>query len=188
MDATLSSISLPESWRFYAASLGAMIALAGLDFIGAVFAKEWAERGRLPLFLLGWISFSVLFFVYARILKVAELSTVTIGWIVFLQVGLLALDALHYGVAMPRGKLLAVGVIIALQVYLVLAPNGDASEERAVTTSPPSFPTQVTGIQPEQIATNRSLPEESLLTEHAQSQPEQRDHLRRPLGPLPFRH
>ena len=66
---------------FYASTILAMIALAGLDFIGALFAKEWAERGRIPMFILGWISFSVLFFVYARILKVAELSTVTIGWI-----------------------------------------------------------------------------------------------------------
>jgi hypothetical protein len=184
MDATLNSITLPESWRFYAASLGAMIALAGLDFIGAVFAKEWAERGRLPLFVLGWISFSVLFFVYARILKVAELSTVTIGWIVFLQVGLLALDALHYGVSIPRGKLVAVGVIIALQVYLILAPSGSTSEEQA--TASPSAP-DVPAAHPVLIGDSWLLLDEPpddpvLLSQRS------RRHLRRPLGPLPFRY
>lgn len=115
------------SWKFYLVTFAAMLALAGLDFIGALFAKEWAERGRLPMFLLGWLSFSILFVVYARILKVAELSTVTIGWIVFLQVGLLVLDAVHYDVRMPWEKWAAIVVIILLQVYLVAAPNADAA-------------------------------------------------------------
>ncbi len=123
MDTTLGSINLPENWKFYVGSLAAMLALAGLDFIGALFAKEWAERGRIPMFLLGWVSFSILFFVYARILKVAELSTVTIGWIVFLQVGLLVMDAVHYNVQMPKEKWGAIAVILVLQIYLITAPN-----------------------------------------------------------------
>lgn len=123
MDGTLGAINLPDNWKFYVGSLAAMLALAGLDFIGALFAKEWAERGRFPMFLLGWISFSILFLVYARILKVAELSTVTIGWIVFLQVGLLVMDAVHYNVQMPKEKWGAIAVILVLQVYLIAAPN-----------------------------------------------------------------
>ena len=36
----VQGIGLPPSWRFYLVSLGAMLALAGLDFVGAIFAKE----------------------------------------------------------------------------------------------------------------------------------------------------
>ena len=46
----------------------------------------------------GLATFGVLFAVYAASLKVAELSVVTFGWIVFLQVGIVLLDTLHYGV------------------------------------------------------------------------------------------
>ena len=134
------SHALPENWKTIAAGLGAMIALAGLDFIGAICAKEWAERGRLIMFGAGLVAFVVLFVVYARVLKVAELSTVTIGWVVFLQVGLILLDALHYNVSMPRGKVLAVAAILLLQVYLIAAPNG----EKTTSASRPSGPS--TGV------------------------------------------
>jgi hypothetical protein len=55
------------------------------------------------------------------------LSIVTMGWIVFLQVGLLVIDSMRYGVTFPPGKWLAIGVILMLQAYLVLAPNGGSS-------------------------------------------------------------
>ena len=103
------------------------MALAGLDFIGAIFAKEWTERNHPWLFLAGLMSFFVLFIVYANILKTAELSIVTIGWVVFLQVGLLVIDHLRYGAQIPFEKWAAIAVIIALQIYLVLAPNGTAT-------------------------------------------------------------
>jgi hypothetical protein len=129
-------ISLPDNWKAIAAGLGAMVALAGLDFIGAICAKEWAERGRLIMFAAGLAAFVVLFVVYARILKVAELSTVTIGWVVFLQVGLILLDGVHYDVQMPRGKIAAVVAIIVLQVYLIAAPNGPDTQEIQATSAP----------------------------------------------------
>ena len=66
-----------------------MISLAGLDFLGAVFAKEWAASRSHWLFVAGLLTFAVLFGVYAISLEVAELSTVTFGWIILLQVGLL---------------------------------------------------------------------------------------------------
>ena len=138
MDSALGTINLPDNWKFYAGSLAAMLALAGLDFIGALFAKEWAERGHFPMFLLGWVSFSILFLVYARILKVAELSTVTIGWIVFLQVGLLVMDAVHYDVRMPWQKWGAIGIILLLQVYLIAAPNSTGTT--APTSIQPAHP------------------------------------------------
>ncbi|HYI15969.1 MAG TPA: hypothetical protein VEX37_11300, partial [Thermomicrobiales bacterium] len=123
----LSMPSVPSSWHFYLLSLGAMLALAGLDFIGSVFAKEWTESHRTEYLLAGFASFAVLFAVYAFSLQYAELSIVTFGWIVFLQVGLVVLDTVRYGVQFPRGKWIAMGVILLLQAYLVLAPNGEST-------------------------------------------------------------
>ena len=94
----------------------------------------------------GPATFGVLFAVYAASLKVAELSVVTFGWIVFLQVGIVLLDTLHYGVRLPPGKWVAVGGLIALQAYLIIAPNAEAGDvqmmpalqliDRLQTTSP----------------------------------------------------
>jgi hypothetical protein len=58
---------------------GAMVVLAALDFVGAVLAKEWAEERNHWLFAGGLAAFGALFAVYARSLKLAELSTVTFG-------------------------------------------------------------------------------------------------------------
>ena len=120
----LDALGLPEAWHFYLLSLGAMVALAGLDFIGAIFAKEWSEHGHERAFFAGLLTFGLLFAVYAASLKVAELSTVTFGWVVLLQVGLLLLERFRYGVTLPPAKWLAIAVILALQAYLILAPNG----------------------------------------------------------------
>ena len=121
--ATTATTGVPASWRFNAVSLGAMLALAGLDVVGSVFAKEWAEGRHLGWFFAGLLCFGVLFTVYATSLKVAELSVVTFGWIVFLQVGLLLYERLRYGVELPPAKWAAIAAILALQAYLILAPN-----------------------------------------------------------------
>lgn len=103
-------------------SVGAMLALAGLDFLGAIFAKEFAERQHARMFVAGLLTFGVLFIVYAASLKVAELSFVTFGWVVFLQVGLLLLDRWRYDVPISTGKWIAMVAILALQAYLILSP------------------------------------------------------------------
>jgi hypothetical protein len=121
----LETLGAPGAWRFYLVSFGAMVVLAGLDIFGAVLAKEWVTRHHPAWFIAGLISFGVLFGVYAASLHVAELSIVTLGWIVFLQIGLLVIDSVRYGVTFPRGKWLAIVLIFVLQIYLVLAPNGD---------------------------------------------------------------
>ena len=68
----------------------------------------------------GLLSFGALFAVYAVSLRLAELSTVTFGWIVTLQVGLLLLERVRYEVVLPSGKWAA---IVAILAYLILAPN-----------------------------------------------------------------
>jgi hypothetical protein len=105
---------------------GAMLTLAALDFLGSVFAKEWAEGRNHWLFAAGLLAFAALFAVYAVSLQLAELSTVTFGWIITLQVGLLLLERVRYAVVLPNGKWAAILAILALQAYLVLAPNGEA--------------------------------------------------------------
>jgi hypothetical protein len=123
----LAAIGIPASWRFFAVSLGAMLVLAGLDMVGAVLAKEWALRQHPAWFLAGLATFGLLFAVYAASLHIAELSVVTLGWVVFLQVGLLVIDSVRYGVSYPLGKWLAIAAILLLQGFLVLAPNGNAN-------------------------------------------------------------
>ncbi len=119
----LSAMGIPASWHFFLVSLAAMILLAGLDFIGAIFAKAWTENRELPVFLAGLAAFVVLYVVYAHSLRIAELSVVTFGWVVFLQVCLLVYERLRYDVSLPPGKWVAISLILALQAYLILAPN-----------------------------------------------------------------
>jgi hypothetical protein len=123
----LETIGMPAHLRFFAVSLGAMLLLAGLDMAGAVLAKEWTLRQHPGWFLAGLLTFGVLFAVYAASLHVAELSVVTLGWVVFLQVGLVVIDTVRYGVSFPPGKWLAIVAILLLQAFLVLGPNGEAT-------------------------------------------------------------
>lgn len=112
-----------DRWAYYLLSLAVMIALASLDFVGSILAKEWTLRSHPGFFLAGMASFVILFVVFANSLRIAELSVVTFGWIVFLQIGVLLVDRLRYGVVFPPGKWIAIVVMLALQAYLVLAPN-----------------------------------------------------------------
>ena len=73
----------------------------------------------------------MLFWVYASSLKYAELALVTMGWVVMLQVGLVLIDRWVYGVELPLGKWVAIGVVLLAQGYLVLAPG----VERAATVA-----------------------------------------------------
>ncbi len=124
---SLPLLPVPESWPLPVVAVLAMAALAGLDLLGAVAAKEWAERGSLLALAGGVTAFVVLFWVYASSLRYAELAVVTMGWIVLLQVGILLVDRLHYDTALPTGKMVAVVIALAAQGYLVLAPSGSAS-------------------------------------------------------------
>jgi hypothetical protein len=109
--------------RWVVATL-AMIALAALDIAGAIFAKRWnADRSLAPA-LCGIVLFTALWVVYARALSVATLTTVTFGWVVLLQVAVLIIDHSAGDLTISPAKWTAIVAILALQGYLVLAPNG----------------------------------------------------------------
>lgn len=116
-------IKAPEAWPVPVVATVAMVLLAGLDLVGALFAKEWAENGNIRALVLGAGAFLVLFWVYASSLKYAELALVTMGWVVMLQVGLVLIDRWRYGVELPAGKWVAIGVVLVAQGYLLLAPG-----------------------------------------------------------------
>jgi low temperature requirement protein LtrA len=105
----------------------AIVALAGLDIVGAVLASRWSS-GREPLALVvGMATFGLLFVVYARGLSYATLTTVTLGWVVLLQVGVVVIDNLERRALPPPDRLAVIVVILALQGYLVLtSPAGAA--------------------------------------------------------------
>ena len=116
-------IKAPEAWPVPVVATLAMVALAGLDLLGALFAKEWAENGSIRALVLGAGAFLVLFWVYASSLRYAELALVTMGWVVMLQVGLVLVDRWRYGVELPTGKWVAIGIVLVAQAYLVLGPS-----------------------------------------------------------------
>ena len=116
-------IDVPSVPRF-AVLTGAMLILAGLDICGALMAKQWADRGSRRCFLVGLVIFAVLFTVYATSLKTAELSMVTMGWVVLLQVGLLLADRFRFQVEYSWDQWLAIATILILQSYLILDPFG----------------------------------------------------------------
>jgi hypothetical protein len=124
-------IKAPEAWPVPVVATLAMVLLAALDLVGALFAKEWADNGNIRALVLGAGAFVVLFWVYASSLRYAELALVTMGWVVMLQVGLVLIDRWRYGVELPAGKWVAIGVVLVAQGYLVLAPG----IERAATVA-----------------------------------------------------
>jgi hypothetical protein len=100
----------------------AMVLLAVVDLGGTYVTKEAVVRRSLPWAITGVALFVLLFYVYASSLQYAELTLVTLGWIVFLQVGVVLLDRFRYGQVFGLDKWLAIALIIAAQTYLLLAP------------------------------------------------------------------
>ena len=120
---SLPLIKLPASWPLPVVAALAMAALAALDLVGAVAAKEWATRHSTGALGLGVLAFLALFWVYASALQYAELAVVTMGWIVLLQLGILVVDHLRFDATLPAGKIVAITVILLAQGYLLLAPS-----------------------------------------------------------------
>jgi hypothetical protein len=116
--------------RTSAVVLGASLLLAGLDFVAALLAAQWSRTHDVRTFLLGAAVEVVLFGVYALVLQIADLTVVTLGWIVVLQVGLVLLDRYRYGVHLSGGQWAAVVAILALQGYLVVSSDIGADAGR----------------------------------------------------------
>jgi hypothetical protein len=123
----LPLMKAPAAWPLPLIAGCAMLLLAALDFAGALAAKEWADGGSPRWLLAGIACFLLLFYVYAASLQYADLATVTMGWIVLLQVSLLVLDHVRYEVSLPPARWVAIGLILVLQAYLVLAPAASRS-------------------------------------------------------------
>ena len=117
-------LNVPSSVPVPVLLLFAAVLLAALDIGGAIAAKRWATTGSTLWFVGGVALFAVLFWAYGSALQYAELSIVTMGWIVMLQVGLLVVDRVVNAVVLSRGQWVAIVGILALQGYLVLVPTG----------------------------------------------------------------
>jgi hypothetical protein len=120
-------IRAPEGWPQPAVAAVAMVLLAVLDLAGAFAAKEAVERRSAAFAVAGALLFLAVFWVYASSLAVAELSAVTFGWIVILQIGVVLLDRFRYGVIPNPGTWVAIAVLLAAQGYLIMAPDAGAS-------------------------------------------------------------
>ena len=136
LSTVIRPLGLSPAWQLAFAGIATMMILALLDFIGAVFAKEWADTRNPIWFAAGLTAFVLLFAFYAGSLKTAELSIVTIGWVVFLQVGLLLYERLRYGAELAPAKWAAIVVILLLQAYLVLVPNDQDGGDTAASIAP----------------------------------------------------
>ena len=120
----VSEVAVTGTHRSVVPVIVVMVALAGLDLIGAMFARSWADHRSIVAMVGGIIAFGLLFVVYGKSLDYVDLSTVTIGWVVLLQVGVMVLDRLD-GVVISMPRLGAVGLILILQAYLTVSGLAD---------------------------------------------------------------
>lgn len=121
----------------------AMVTLAVLDLIGSYCAMRYLHTGHQGWWSAGAASFVLLFAVYSASLHWAELSAVTLGWIVLLQLGVIALDRIVNGIILPPTKWLALAGVLLLMGYILVAPNRQAYKPKhAARTGPP--PAEVT--------------------------------------------
>jgi len=62
----------------------------------------------------------MLFIVYVKSLSVAELWTVTFGWVTLLEIGVVVLDRLRFDTHIPPQKVVLGCAIVILQIALLL--------------------------------------------------------------------
>jgi hypothetical protein len=116
-------------------AVGFMVVLAGLDCGGTILAKEWTVHRAHWQLVVGAACFVALFGVLIVGLRYAEMSILTIGWIVTLQAAIIAVDRARYGTALSTKGWLAMAAILALQAYLLI---GAATEPAAGDSVQPS--------------------------------------------------
>jgi len=103
---------------------GLILALAAIDFVGALVAQDYADRRRMSALLLGSVLSVALFVVYAVALRMADLSIVTMGWIVMLQVALIGFDVVRNGLHLGAAQWTAVALVLVAQVFLTVTTEG----------------------------------------------------------------
>ncbi len=104
-----------------------MVVLAAIDVVGGVLAKSWSIGGSWTIFAFGCAVYLGLFWLYGLSLRIGQLSTVTIGWVVLVTLADMALDRFHYNVHYPTSKWVAAFVAVGMLAYLVTG-NGDAPD------------------------------------------------------------
>lgn len=98
----------------------AMVVLAGLDLVGAVLARQWADHRSVVSLVGGAAVFALLFVVYGKSLDYAQLTTVTLGWLVLLQLGVMVLDGVGGQGTFSWDRVAAMAAVLGLQAYLTL--------------------------------------------------------------------
>jgi hypothetical protein len=98
--------------------VGLTVGLATLDLAAAVIAKEWSIRRSPWLLVAGVVASILLFVVFVMAVGHTQMSSVTIGWIVMLQVGLMVTESVRYGVNHSIDRWVAMGAIVCLLGYL----------------------------------------------------------------------
>ncbi len=116
-------IRMPEAWPVPVIATIAMVSLAVSTSRARSSPRSGHRTGAPGASSSAQAFFLVLFWVYASSLRYAELALVTMGWIVMLQIGLVLVDRWRYGVELPTGKWVAIGIVLVAQAYLVLAPS-----------------------------------------------------------------
>ncbi|MCB0967068.1 MAG: hypothetical protein KDB37_09560 [Ilumatobacter sp.] len=102
-----------------AAIAGITLVLAAVDVIEAILAKEWSERRSVWLLVGGVAAAIALFALFSVAMRYSDMSTVTLGWIVVMQVGLMVTERVRYGVDHGLDRWAAVAGMVALQAYLL---------------------------------------------------------------------
>ena len=118
---------MPAELRSPIAMVGFMVLLAGLDFTGTMLAKEWTIHRAAWQLVGGGATFLALFVALVCGLRYAEMSMLSLGWIVVLQTGLIMLDRSRYGLHLSVGGWLAVAAILVLQGFLLLGGGSAAA-------------------------------------------------------------
>ena len=111
-----------------------MLLLAALDFVGTVLAKEWTVHRSPWMLTAGAAAFLTLFIVLVCGLRYAEMSILTLGWIVTLQLAVVMVDRARYGTHLSLGGWIALLGILVLQGYLLL--GGATVSDDAGGTAP----------------------------------------------------
>jgi hypothetical protein len=123
LDTAIPQLRAPTGAPSIVVAVAAMLALAGLDFAGALLARRWAHGGSVVWFAGGALCFVVLFWVYGSSLRYADLVSVTFGWVAALQVGLLVVGRVGAAKPLPLQSWLAAGAIIVLEGVLIASSN-----------------------------------------------------------------